>query len=57
MNGQWPRASADPQRLHEQRIRDLERGQREAVRLLAALRGQINLIRERVGLPPLPDDP
>jgi hypothetical protein len=61
MNGtDWPRSpvgNADPQRLHEERLRALERGQREAFRLLAAFRGQVNMLRQRAGLPPLPDDP
>jgi len=52
----WPvRPQADPQRLHEERIRRLEDRQAEAFRLLAALRGQVRQLRQRVGLPPDPE--
>jgi hypothetical protein len=50
-----PRAHTDPQRLHEERLRHLEDRQAEAFRLLAALRGQIRVLRTRVGLPPDPE--
>lgn len=51
----WPRAPADQQAVHEQRIRRLEEQQAHAAVYLDTLRRQVRLLRQRVGLPPDPE--